>query len=113
TDLIVFGADNLDLSLRGAHEQDFVQYHGIDQYKQNAVENLFPVGEHHLQKQDCHVEDVQHDRDREPEFFMEYKRRNIHTSGGGSGTDHDPDGKADHQSAAHGRKHRIIGKITE
>lgn len=110
-DLFVLFAYDLDLSLDVSGEEYFVQNDGVDQNKENSVDDLLFVGEEHLENQDREVKEIEHDRHRETELFIQYKRRNIHSSGGCTCPDHDSDGKSDHESAADGCKHPVACDI--
>ena len=112
-DLFVLFAYDLDLSLNVSGEEYFVQDDGVDQDKEDSVDDLLFVGEEHLENQDRKVKEIEHDRHRKPELFIQDKRWNIHSSRGGSCPDHDSDGKSDHQSAADGCEHPVAGDISK
>src|SRR5699024_12753357 len=78
-----------------------------------SVDDLLCVGEEHQENQDRKVKEIEHDRHRKPELFIQDKRWNIHSSRGGSCPDHDSDGKSDHQSAADGCEHPVAGDISK
>ena len=69
---LMFVADDFDFHLVFAQHQHFVQHNGVDQYQDNAVQNIFGRAEQDLEQQDNKVETVHADRNRDFKQFVQY-----------------------------------------
>ena len=57
-DLLGFFTDHLDFNAGSAHEQHFVQHHGVDHHQHHAIEQLFRGLEQPLAQQDTHIKEI-------------------------------------------------------
>ena len=107
-DLLHLFADHLDLHLLLPQYQRLIEHRRINENQQNPVQNLFPVAEKRLEEQDDHIKPVEHGRHRKVKQAVEHQGRDVHAARRRSGSDDDPQARADTHSPKGGAKDHVL-----
>ena len=98
-DLLVVLADDPYLHPAFSHGGGLIGDHGIQDDEDDAVQGLFQLGIRDLEKEDHDIKAVHGHRQGDPQLLFKKEYRNIISSGGGTGTDHQADACSDQKAA--------------